>query len=164
MADMTGETLTAAELVEQLRFAYEAFQELAGEKEKSKTGMTGFFGKLFQSAGSSEPEPHCAEFLAKVQALVGQLEAALRGADADARDALVSEAADIMLAKKPIENKSPAEWYMVAAEYGFSALVPHLSGAALGSVRDHYASSYPKRMMYPRQRELLKRMEQGLQP
>lgn len=164
MADMTGETLTAAEIVGQLRSAYQAFQELAGEKEKSKTGVTGFLGKLFQSAGSSEPEPHCAEFLAKVQALVGQLETALRGADADARDALVSEAADIMLSAKPIENKSPAEWYMVAAEYGFSALIGHLSRTALQAIRDDYVSRYPKRMMYPRQRELLKLMEQALQP
>ena len=161
MADMTGEILTASEIVAQLHSAYEVFQELAGEKDKSKTGLAGFFGKLFQSAGS-EPEPHCAEFLAKVQSLVEMLDAALKGADAAERDALVSEAADIMLSAKPIENKSPAQWYMVAAEYGFSALIPHLSREALRAVRDDYANSYPKRMMYPRQRELLKLMEQGL--
>jgi hypothetical protein len=102
------------------------------------------------------------DFLKSVQELLSELAEALGGADAGARSAVALDAAEMMLKVKPINEKSQAEWYMVGAEYSFSALIPLTPPDTLKAIRDAYVRGTPRRMMYPRQRELLKLMERGI--
>jgi len=154
-----GDTLTAQEIIDQLDAQYQAFTVSAGEREKAKTGLAGLFDKWFRSTSPSEPEPLYADFLKSVQALVNELAEVLRKANAEEIDPFALAVSKIMLAPKPIDDKTQAEWFMVAAEYSFSALIPLLTPSTLQMIRDDYVRNTPKRMMYPRQRDLLKSME-----
>jgi hypothetical protein len=102
------------------------------------------------------------DFIKAVQALLQELAEALGPADAGERSAVARDAAGLMLRVKPVNEKSQAEWYMVAAEYSFTELVPLTPPETLRAIRDAYVRGTPRRMMYPRQRDLLKRMEQAL--
>ena len=68
------------------------------------------------------------------------------------------EVASVMLASKPLNHKAAHEWYMVAAEYSFSALLPFLSADALLQMMREYTKNVPLAKMYPRQRELFRLM------
>lgn len=157
-----SEGRTAREVLDRLEERYRAFSEAAGSRVKPKLGLAGVFEKWFRSPGPSEPQPMFTDFLKSVQALSEELAEALRGASAEERSEAGFAAARIMLASKPTNDKSEAEWYMIAAEYSFSALIPVLAPDTLRAIRDDYKSRTPKRMMFPRQLELLKRMERAL--
>jgi len=154
--------LQTGEILNRLEAQYHAFAIGAGEQGENKTGLAGLFDRWFHSMAPTEPEPLYADFLSVVQTLVNQLADALREGDAEERDEPIQIAAKIVLVAKPINKKSQAEWYMIAAEHSFSALIPLLKLETLQSIRDDYLKSYPKRTMYPRQLALLKQMEQKL--
>ena len=158
----SGDTLTAQEIIDRLDAQYQAFTVSAGEREKAKTGLAGLFDKWFRSTSPSQPEPLYLDFLKSVQGLINELAEVLRKAKAEEIDSSILAVSRIMLAPKPIDEKTQAEWYMVAAEYSFSALIPLLTPGSLHLIRDDYARNTPKRMMYPRQRDLLKLMEQRI--
>lgn len=151
----SNERSNGEEIVDRLQVQYHSFAASSAEHEKSKTGLAGLFNGWFRSMAPTEPEPLCAEFLTAVEALVNQLADAMYGASAEARDETIQKAASIMLAAKPINNISQAEWYMIVAEHSFSVLIPLLTPAAIKSIRDNYLQSHPKQFMYPCQRALL---------
>lgn len=151
------------EILDRLEARYRELFEAAGTRGgKPKITLTGILDRWLRSPAPSEPEPMFTEFLKDVDALVKELAEALAGADAGERDASALDAARIMLASKPVNEKSQAEWYMVAAEFSFEALIPLIAPDTLKAIRDGYVRGTPKRVMFPRQRDLLKRMEQGL--
>ena len=156
-----SETAGPAEALGFLEAQYRLFCENAPKDEKPRGGLGGFWDRLMRGPAAEE-EPCCTAFLQSVGEAVSALAEALKDADAARRDECALAAAKFMLAPKPIENKTPAEWYMVAAEFGYAALIPFASKEALQKIRDDYARSYPRRMTYPRQRELLKRMDAAL--
>jgi hypothetical protein len=161
-ASENPEKLTAREILDQLQAKYRSFEMDAGKHEKVQTGLAGIFGKWLRSTTPAEPEPLYAEFLSTVQTLVTQLAEALRDVSAGERDESIQVAAKLMLAAKPMDSKTQAEWYMVAAEHSFCVLIPLLTPGMLQSIRDAYLKSTPKRMMFPRQLDLLKQMNQGI--
>ena len=138
------------EILNRLEALYEALSEGS------------IFDRWFRSSTSTEPEPMFTEFLKSVQELLSELAESLRGADNEERSQVALDAARLMLRVKPVNEKSQAEWYMVAGEYSFSALIPLTPKDTLKSIRDAYVRGTPKRMMYPRQRELLKLMEEAV--
>lgn len=151
--------LTAPEIIRQMEAQYQALTVNDREREKTQKGLGVVFDKWFRSASPTEPEPLYADFLLSVQTLANQLADALCGLDAEERGKCAVAAAKIMLRPKPVDQKTQAEWFMVAAEYSFSALIPYLPADAIAKIRDEYVRDTPKRMMYPRQRDLLKLME-----
>ncbi|NLU52282.1 MAG: hypothetical protein GXX10_05410 [Clostridiaceae bacterium] len=58
--------------------------------------------------------------------------------------------------------KTTAEWYMTVAEYQCFPLLPYLSREDLKHFHDLMLKRVPKRMMYPRQRQLVAQMEELL--
>ena len=150
------------EILNRLEARYEALSEAAGAREKPKVTLGSIFDRWFRSSTTTEPEPMFTEFLKSVQELLSELAESLRGADKEERSQVALDAARLMLRVKPVNEKSQAEWYMVAGEYSFSALIPLTPKDTLKSIRDAYVRGTPKRMMYPRQRELLKLMEEAI--
>lgn len=150
------------EILDRLETRYQALFEAAGSREKPKISLAGIFDRWFRSPVPSEPEPMFTDFLKTVQALVQELAETIRQAGAEEKHEAALAAARIMLSPKPVNDKSQAEWYMIAAEYSFEALLPLLAPETLRTIRDGYVRGTPKRMMYPRQRELLNRMESGI--
>lgn len=154
--------LAPREILDRLEARYWELSEAAAAREKPKATLSGIFDRWFRSSTASEPEPMFTDFIKTVQQLLSELAEALGEADEEERSAAALDAAGLMLRVKPVNEKSQAEWYMVAAEYSFSELVPLTPQETLKAIRDAYVRGTPKRMMYPRQRDLLKRMEQGL--
>ena len=158
---MADEARTAMEIASEIEARYAMLLEESVEPP-TKRGLGRFFEKLFQGPQSMEPEPMYAAFLEGIQALSLSLAGALEKEGEAARSEAALFAAGIMLRPKPVEGKTQAQWYMVGAEYGFSALIPLIPATTLAAIRDDYLRDNPKRSMYPRQRELLRLMERAL--
>jgi hypothetical protein len=150
------------EILDRLEARYRELSEAAGARENPKVTLSGIFERWFKSSTATEPAPMFTDFIKSVQEILVELAQALGGADAGERSAAALAAAEIMLRVKPVNEKSQAEWYMVAAEYSFSELVPLTPTDTLKAIRDAYVRGTPKRMMYPRQRDLLKRMDASI--
>lgn len=158
---MADEARTAMEIASEIEARYAMLLEESVEPP-TKRGLGRFFEKLVQGPQSMEPEPMYAAFLEGIQALSLSLAGALEKEGEAARSEAALFAAGIMLRPKPVEGKTQAQWYMVGAEYGFAALIPHIPAKTLAAIRDDYLRDNPKRSMYPRQRELLRLMERAL--
>jgi hypothetical protein len=150
------------EILYRLEARYRGLSEAAGARENPKVTLPGIFERWFRSSTATEPAPMFTDFIKSVQEILVELAQALGGADAGERSASAFAAAEIMLRVKPVNEKSQAEWYMVAAEYSFSELVPLTPPDTLKAIRDAYVRGTPRRMMYPRQRDLLKRMDESI--
>lgn len=136
-------------------------EEMAEYRQESKKGLAGLLQGIFPMPQPMEPEHQ--RFYDDVQALTGQLAQVLACLPADAeRQELARRAAACILAPKPLENKSPEEWFMTAADGLSVALLPYLSRADLEQLRADLLASTPKRYLFPKQREVLSKMDELL--
>ena len=150
----------AGELVRRLEEHYRAYAGGTDRPEEKKG-----FARLFRhwvSYNAQSIEPVHQGFLDGASALAEELAAALEplaAARPEESRALAARAVGLMLEPKPQGVKSDREWYLTAAEYTCAPLLPFLSREELGRQKDAMLARTPRRMMYPKQLELLERAE-----
>lgn len=127
------------------------------------------FARLFRrwfTYNAQDIEPIHKAFLEETEALVGELAAglaALPAREAAEGRAEAERAVAAMLAAKPAEIPNDRRLYLVAAEALCAPLLPLLDREALARRREEMLRVTPKRLMFPRQRELLAEMERLLE-
>lgn len=152
---------TVNSLLERLSEVYCSYQENDHRKLKAKYGITRLFRRWFSYNTAAVDSMH-QEFLNDVESIINELSTTLNKLSQDAPDicnTYAAKAVNLMLAPKPTGEKTTVEWYMTIAEYHCSALLPCLAIDELKRTKDNWLGRLPKRLMYPRQRELLKDME-----
>lgn len=156
--------IQAAQLLERLRCVYRLYIESNQNHEKSFIGVARLFRRWF-SYNQSAAEPLHQKFLDDVESIIAELASVLgqlvRYAT-DLSNKYAAKAADLILAPKPDREKTTAEWYMTIAEYKCVAILIYLAADDLERIRDAQLKHTPKRMMYPKQRELLEYIEKQL--
>ncbi|MGE5496062.1 MAG: hypothetical protein ACM3S4_12265 [Burkholderiales bacterium] len=154
----------AEALLEQLSGVYKSYVESSEPKGRSLKGFARLFKKWI-SYNAEAVEPLNQEFLDNVERITSGLAAALEQlikSDPELCSAYAAKAADIMLSPKPSREKTTAEWYLTVAEYKSACLLPYLAKGDLKRIRDAQLKATPKRLMYPKQRELFELMEKLL--
>lgn len=152
---------TAISLLDRLSQVYFSYQENGHRKMKTMYGITRLFRGWFSYNAAAIDSLH-QDFLNDVESIINELSTTLKTLSQDAPDicnAYAAKAVDLILAPKPTKDKTAVEWYMTIAEYKCSALLPYLALDDLKRTKDNWLGRLPKRLMYPRQRELLKDME-----
>lgn len=152
----------AADTLEQLCEVYRVYLEENQEQQPSPNILSRLFGGWFASSDPQKMEPVHREFLQAVENIAGQLAELLEQLKRDHTDlcqAYAQRAISIMLVPKTEKEKLAAEWYMTAAEYQSAMLLPYLSRFELRRVRDGMLKRTPKRLMYPKEKELLEQIE-----
>lgn len=152
---------TAVTLLGQLSEVYSNYQN--NDKQlKAKHGITRLFRKWFISYNPTVVDTMHQEFLDNVEGIIEQLCIALEQLSYDAKELCNDYAAkvvNLMLAPKPTKYKTTVEWYMTIAEYQCACLLPYLAQDELIQIKNKWLERLPRRLMYPKQRELLKHME-----
>lgn len=155
--------MQAEELLHQLNRHYADYLEKYQDQQRSQSLFAKLFGKWFTSLEPSSADSLHQDFLAGVERIVSGLTATLKQlelSDPHLCQTLAEKAVDRLMMPKPEKEKTQAEWYMAIAEYQAEPLLPYLSREALQRHRDLLLKRVPKRMMYPRQRQLLERVEE----
>ena len=155
----------AQRLTDQVEEVYARFrqrsEDLAEFREEEKRGLAGFLRGIFPISQPVEPEHQ--RFMADVSSLSQQLAQALEPLPPDSvRQTLARRAVACFLAPKPLEGKNPEEWFMTAAEGLCLPLLPYLSRADLEAFHTGMVTNTPKRYRFPRQQEVLDRLEELL--
>lgn len=155
----------ARRLTSQLEQVYARFrqrsEDLAEFRREEKKGLAGFLRGIFPTPQPTEPEHQ--RFLADVEEIADQLAQALAGLGAGGESAeLARRAVTCILAPKPLEDKNPEEWFMTAAEGFCLPLLPHLSRGDMETFRADMIKRVPKRYRFPRQEEVLRRLDELL--
>jgi hypothetical protein len=154
----------AAQLVELLNEVYRGYMESSRSQEKSFRGIARLFRRWI-SFNPAVDEPLHQKFVDDVEGIIAELAHALDALgqkDPALCNLYAAKAADLILAPKPGREKTTAEWYMTIAEYKCAAILPYLATDVLRRIRDAQLKATPKRMMYPRQRELFDYIEKLL--
>ena len=126
------------------------------------------FARLFRrwfTYNAQDIEPVHKEFLEGVETLVGDLAAAaaaLLPEETEGGQAAAEQAVARMLEEKPEGIPDDRRLYLVAAEALAAPLLPLLSRDGLARQRDAMLKNTPRRMMFPKQLELLEEMERHL--
>lgn len=155
----------AISLLEQLSEVYSNYQNYDNGQLKAKHGITRLFRKWFVSYNPTVVDAVHQEFLDDVESILKQLSPMLKQLSHDEPDichVYAAKAVNLMLAPKPAKEKTAVEWYMTIAEYQCSVLLPYLTIDELKQIKDRWLERLPKRLMYPKQRELLRDMEKNI--
>ncbi len=134
-----------------------------GEPPKAK-GFARLFRRWF-TYNAQDIEPVHQEFLEGTESLAVQLAAAaaaLPPEEAEEGRKLADRAVGLMLGEKPAQVPSDRQLYLVAAEALCAPLLSCLDRTQLARQRDGMVARTPRRLMFPRQRELLEEMERML--
>lgn len=150
----------AEDLVQQLEVIYAGQRQrtidLAESRRQEKRGIAGFFRTLIPAPQVMEPEHQ--RFMDQAEALARDLARLLDQLPGQLPQihTLAEQAVACYLAPKPLEDKSPEEWFMTAAEGFCLPLVPYLTPEAAGRFHDAVLKSTPKRYLFPKQQEVLR--------
>jgi hypothetical protein len=163
-SDIERSETAAVQLLAQLNEVYQSFTGKSQKQERSLKGFARLFRKWF-SYNPMTIEPLNQEFLDNVERITEQLAQSfkkLKEHDTAACYNCAAEAANLILAPKPSGEKTTAEWYLTVAEYKSAVILPYLKPDDLKRLRDEQLKATPKRLMYPKQREMLELMEKLL--
>lgn len=139
------------------------------ERQREAGGVGDNFLRMFRhwiSYNAKRVEPMHADFLEELQKQVNALSAALtelEEIDPRACRRLAARAVSLLMAPQPEGVKSDCQWYLLVAEYQCGPLFSHLSREDLEYWRDEMLRRTPRRMMYPKQLELLQTAEKLLE-
>lgn len=131
-----------------------------GQQPQAK-GFARLFRRWF-TYNAQEIAPADKDFLEGAETLAGELAAAaadLAPEEAEAGREAARRAVALMLGVKPEGIPNGRRLYLVAAEALCAPLLPLLDRADLARQRDDMIKATPKRLMFPRQLELLEEME-----
>ncbi len=154
-----------ARLIESLKDVYSSYAQADTEEPKSRQRITRLFKKWFSGFDPLTTQPVNEAFLSEVQRIVAKMAAVLenmKNKTPDASEAIAAKALDIMLAPKPRREKTTTDWYLSISEYLCAPLLPYASSDKLMSARTDMLKRTPKRMMLPKQRELLNTIEETI--
>ena len=156
---MMEETLNRAEqYLEQLRTLYADYRR---EEPEEESGLN--LGRLFKgwfSSGIGKMEPEDRRFVDGAEELSGQLAEAIGGEpEGETRRSLAVEAVTLILDAGSPNPGTGKELYLTAAEQYCIPLLKYLSGEDLARLKSSMLAKTPKRMMFPKQLEVLEAME-----
>jgi len=149
-------------LLRELGEVYAAYTQNAFEGSGRKRGVTRLFRRWFASFDPMAVQPVHQAFLDDVERIVKDLARALESIQAEFPEktaAYAAQALDIIFSSKPSRQKTTAEWYVTVSEYQSEMLLPYASPDKLQSVRIDMLRRTPKRLMFPKQRQLLDAIE-----
>lgn len=109
--------------------------------------------------------PYHEDFLLGVNRLTERLAETLAGLAEGERAAggqVAARAVELLLRPKPQQPRNDRDWYLMTAEYAAAPLLPFLSAEELQTHRDNMLARTPRRLMYPKQLELLEQAEKLL--
>lgn len=155
----------AVGLLESLAGLYRDYAEKCRQQVQTGGKIARLFRRWFSGYEPSAADALHLDFLDETRRLVTNLAGLLDRHQNDRPGicgAYAEKAAGILLRPKPAREKTAADWYMVAAEQYCGVLLPFLDRDALRRVRDDYVKHTPKRLMFPKQREVLEHMERML--
>lgn len=155
----------AEELLGQLERTYTEYYEKSQQQEQKKDIATILFGKWFSSASGAYTDIVHQNFISETERIVTELAVALKELekeDPGLCNTIAFKAAGCMIRPEKMRNKTDADWYIIAAENMCLPIVPFLSREGLEHYRDFMLSRAPRRMMFPKQKELLGKIEELL--
>lgn len=155
----------AEDLLGQLDRYYSEYLERYRQQEKSKSKIAKLFGKWFTSFEPTSSDSMHQEFLNGIERIVSGLAMILNNLkqkNPQYCQSVAGKAVGRIMTPKPAREKTTAEWYMTVAEYQCFPLLPYLSREDLEHFHDLMLERVPRRMMYPRQRQLVEQMEELL--
>lgn len=157
----------AASLLERLTRIYTSYTAQSENQRKPKYGgVTRLFRRWFSGFDPLSVGPVHQAFLDDVGETAALFAAALETLNKhDSKSSMdyAAKAADVMMTPKPAGEKTTEQWYLTVAEYHIASVLPYLSCGGLERVREGLLKSAPKRLMYPRQRELFDLVEKLIQ-
>jgi hypothetical protein len=152
----------AAHLLECLKDVYSAYMQADSEEKNKKQGVTRLFRKWFASSDPLAAAPVHQEFLNEIGRIVTELASALEEIKQEHPQTCMDyaeKALDLMLAPKPEREKTTVDWYLMVSEYQCASLLPYASMGKLQFIRNDLLKRTPKRLMLPKQRELIESMD-----
>ncbi len=158
--EASGYAEQGALLIERLFTTYREYNEKAYD-QKQKRGFGRLFGKWISRQDPLVISQDNKEFLGAIASIVDELTsilASLEGSEPFLCSEYACKALEIMLSQKPSKGESEAEWYLIVAEYQSTALLGYASADDLARFRDRLLERTPKRLMLPKQREMLASM------
>ena len=142
MPEWDDALIRARQLTQQLEELYlrlyQYGDDLAESREEQKRGFAGLLRGIFPMSQPVEPEHQ--RFIKNVESLAHDLAQALSQFP-------------------PLEDKTPEEWFMTAAEGYCVPLVPYLTPEDAERFRADMLAHTPKRYLFPKQAEVLKALE-----
>lgn len=151
------------DLLDQLHKHYKNYLEKNQQQEQSKNKITKMFGKWFAGFDPLSSDLMHQEFLDGVERIISELSIALKQLEQNSPElcnSFADKAVSRLMMPKPAKEKTTAEWYMTVAEYQCVPLLPYLNREVLEYYHDLMLKRVPRRMMYPKQMQLLDQMEE----
>jgi hypothetical protein len=154
----------AERLVAQLEQHYQDYREGKGRTGRKKN-LLGMLSHWI-AYDAEEVAPQHEEFLTGITRITEDLAAQLSECpeeDRCAGSALALRAVDLLLQPKPRQPQGDRDWYLMLAEYSAGPLLRFLSREEVERQRTRMLAQTPRRLMYPKQLELLETAEQLLE-
>lgn len=155
--------LEAEELLHQLETHYSDYKAGKGHRPEKK-GILRMFSRWI-TYDVQDIAPQHEDFLDGVAQLSGKLANVLErltGDDCMTGNALAVRAVELLLQPKPQQPQNDRDWYLMTAEYSAEPLLKFLPRDELQRQRDNMIARTPRRLMYPKQLQLLEAAEKLL--
>ena len=153
----------AEELLRKLEQHYDDYKEGRGRRPRKK-GLLKMLSH-WVAYDAQDIAPYHEDFLLGVNRLTEQLAETLGGLAPEERDEgnqLAGRAVELLLQPKPQQPQNDREWYLMTAEYAVTPLLPFLTQEELQAHRDSMLAHTPRKLMFPKQLELLEAVENRL--
>ncbi len=155
-------------LLQSLGSVFSDFTDQETQKRQTKTKkLSRMFAGWFSGSNPLSANAEHQAFLDDVERIIAQLVSVLedvrRGCPEESMR-IAAQAVTILLPPKPAREKTAMDWSLTAAEYKIISLLPYLSADDLKNTRAMLLGRTPKRMMFPKQLELLKVIDNLLKP
>nr|MBQ8245286.1 hypothetical protein [Oscillospiraceae bacterium] len=138
-------------MVRQMKARYEAYTQDVAKVYKDARPMDGLFGW----GDDPRRDPCHMRFYEDLEQWVKHFLSAAPGQEE------VYEAVRFMLETPAEHRDGPCFWFMFAAQGLTRELIPLLSAAQCGALRDSYDDRYPRRDRMPVQKEVYKSLKKG---
>lgn len=153
-------------LTRELEDRVSAYLHRTGEPPPQPKGFSRLF-RRWLSYSEQETEPIHRDFLSGVTALTEELAqtgATLPPEDRQEAGKLAERALACLLQTPPAGLPNERKVYLAAVQAAGVPLLPLLDQVQLARQRDALLAQTPRRLLFPRQRELLEEMERKLKP
>lgn len=152
----------AEDLLGQLDRHYVDYLERYQQQQNSKGNMSRLFVNWFTSFEPAASDSMHQDFLTGIEQLIAELTLVLAQLEQESPQrcrTFAGQAVCRLLKSRPAKEKTTADWYMTVAEYQCSPLLPYLSKEDLKHYHDLMLERVPRRLMFPKQKQLLEQME-----
>ena len=154
----------AERLVAQLEQHYRDYREGKGRTARKKN-LLGMLSHWI-AYDAEEVAPQHEQFLDGIARITEDLAAQMNELSEEeqcAGSALALRAVELLLQPKPRQPQRDRDWYLMLAEYSAGPLLRFRSREEVEQQREKMLAQTPRRLMYPKQLELLETAEQLLE-